>query len=170
MCIKCFETLPRFYYGNVKYIIWQDDNYSTVCFSSVPKILNKEINKGVMNKAEIKQAKAKPLFLKDKIEVILNDNKKNKVYHFEIPAKYDYDGATIPRLCWRLIGSKESIEFKVAALIHDVLCENHEYVNNDRYFADKVFERLLEVGDVSALKRWIMFHTVDNTQKIIGRW
>ena len=53
--------------------------------------------------------------------------------------------------------------------VEDKLCENHHYVNNDRYFADKVFERLLEVGDVGCFRRWLMFHSVDNFQKFC-RW
>ena len=72
--------------------------------------------------------------------MVSNTKKKSKTYIFIIEAGYDYDGASIPRLLWRIVGSKESIEFKIAALIHDVLCENHNYVDYDRYFADRVFE------------------------------
>ena len=86
-------------------------------------------------------------------------------YSFTIPKGYCWDGATIPRIFWRLIGSKTDPAFLIASMIHDVLCENHNYVNNDRYFADKVFERLLYVADVPAFNRWIMFHSVDNFQK-----
>lgn len=168
MCIECFEKLPRFYYKEREYITWQDDKYCRVSFSEIPDVRNKEINNKVMTKEEIKLAKKKPLFLKNEVEVCLIDKIKNKTYTFTIAAYYDYDGASIPRLCWRIVGSKESIEFKVAALVHDVLCENHNYVDNDRYFADKVFERLLDVGDVCAFKRWMMFHTMDNFQKFCG--
>lgn len=165
MCIKCFNALPKFFYGNFEYITWQDDRFSTVGFSAVPDISDKKINKNVMSKDEIKRAKKKPLILKNNIGVFLFDKKKDKKYTFNILSGYDYDGASIPRVFWRLCGSKESIEFKVASLIHDVLCENHHYVDYDRYFATKVFERLLEVGDVGGLKRWVMFHCVDNFQK-----
>ena len=195
MCIGCFEKLPMFYYKGDKYYEWQDDEYSRIGFSAIPDIENKVINKNVMTKEEIKAAKKKPLILKNEVVVCLIGKRKraeagvtealsfrhatpfnasaarqaiNKVYTFTIPAGYDYDGASIPRFLWRFIGSKENIEFKVAALVHDVLCENHHYVDNNRYFADKVFERLLEVGDVSAFKRWLMFHSVDNFQKFQG--
>ena len=168
MCIECFEKLPHFYYKGKEYIEWQDDEYCRVGFSEIPEIGNKEINTKVMSKAEVKSAKKKPLYLKNTVDVCLIDKKKNKTYTYTIYIGYDYDGASIPRFAWRLIGGKESIEFKVAALVHDVLCENHHYVENDRYFADKVFERLLEVGDVCAFKRWVMFHSVDNVQKFCG--
>ncbi len=169
MCIECFDKLPLWHSPEGKsYRIWQNDKYCSVGFSEIPDIGNKEINKNVMTDAEIKRAKEKPLYLKNTIDVLLYDEKKHKRYVFSIPAGYDYDGASIARFFWRLIGSKENIEFKVAALIHDILCENHHYVDNDRYFADKVFERLLEVSDVCAFKRWMMFHSVDNFQKFCG--
>ncbi len=168
MCIECFEKLPHLFYKEREYIVWQDDEYCRVGFSEIPDIGNKEINIKVMSKAEIKAAKKKPLYLKNTVEVCLIDKVKNKTYIFTINVGYDYDGASIHRIFWRLVGSKENIEFKVAALIHDVLCENHHYVNNDRYFATRVFERLLEVGDVGAFRRWLMFHSVDNFQKFCG--
>lgn len=168
MCIECFEKLPRFHHKEREYIVWQDDEFCRVGFSKIPDIGNKEINIKVMSKEEIKAAKKKPLYLKNTVDVCLIDKRKNKTYTFTIHFKYDYDGASVARIFWRLIGSKENIEFKVAALIHDILCENHDYVDNDRYFADKVFERLLEVGDVGAFRRWLMFHSVDNFQKFCG--
>ena len=168
MCIECFEQLPEFFYGDKVYRLWQDDDWCRVGFSAVPDIANKEINKNVMTPDEIKQAKDKPLYLKNSVDVYLRDCDKCITYTFNIPAGYDYDGASIPRFLWRLIGSKESIEFKVAALLHDYICDNKRVVNYDRYFADKVFERLLEAGDVCAFKRWLMFHCVDNYQKFCG--
>lgn len=168
MCIECFEKLPKFFYKGDEYIVWQDDMTCRVGFSEIPDIGNKEINKAVMSKDEIKKAKNKPLFVKNDVMVCLVDKCKNKTYVFTIEKGYDYDGASINRILWRVIGSKENIEFKIAALIHDKLCENHYYVNNDRYFADRVFEKLLEVGDVGDFRRWLMFHSVDNFQKFCG--
>ena len=168
MCVECFEKLPKFFYKQEEYIVWQDDEFCRVGFSEIPDIGNKQINKSVMSKDEIKRTKKKPLYVKNNITVCLVDKSKNKTYVFQIRAGYDYDGASINRILWRAIGSKENIEFKVAALVHDVLCENHHYVDNDRYFADRVFEKLLEVGDVGAFRRWLMFHSVDNFQKFCG--
>lgn len=168
MCFECFDKLPHFCAENKEFILWCEDKHCIVGFSQIPDIGNKEINKKVMSKEEIKSAKKKPLYLKNSVDVFLFDKKKNKKYLFKINKKYDYDGASIPRIFWRLIGSKESIEFKIAALIHDVLCENHNYVDNDRYFADKVFQRLLEVGDVGIVRSNTMFFLVDNFQKFCG--
>ena len=168
MCMQCFEHLPKFEVSGMKYVVWQEDDFCKVCFDVIPEIDNKNINKSVMSKDEIKKAKKKPLFVKNSVNVLLIDKRKNWYYHFDIESGYDYDGASIPRFLWRIVGSKENIEFKIAALIHDVLCENHNYVNHDRYFADRVFEKLLEVGDVGPFRRWLMFHSVDNFQKFCG--
>lgn len=168
MCMQCFESLSHFCYRGKDYIVWQDDDFCRVGFSEIPDIDNKQINNQVMKKEEIKKAKKKPLYLKNSVDVCLIDKRKNKTYTFTIQAGYDYDGASINRIFWRLIGSKENIEFKIASLVHDVLCENHYYVENDRYFSTIVLERLLFVGDVGDLRRWTMKHSVDNFQKFCG--
>ena len=170
MFCKFVERLNKVIHNNKRFIEWYRDDILMILFSDIPKIENKIINKNVMKKEEIKKAKKKPLFCENEVEVVLVDYLKVKNYKFIIKAGYDYDGATIHKLFWRLIGSKEDIRFKVASLLHDVLCENHDYVDNDRYFADKVFERCLFVSDTCAFVRWLMFHSVDNYQKLKGKW
>ncbi len=155
-------------YQGQKYITWYEDEEYYIGFSEIPDIESKIINKNVMTKEQIKEAKKKPLFLNNDVKVLLSDIKKQKSYPFEIKKGYDYDGATIHKLFWRLVGHKEDIRFKIPALVHDVLCENHNYVNYDRYFADKIFERLLYVADTCAPIRFLMFHSVDNFQKFCG--
>lgn len=153
-----------------EYIEWYKDNTFGIFFSDIPDVDNKIINKKVMTKEEIKAAKKKPLYCRNKVDVILFDYEKEKEYKFTIKKGYDYDGATIHKAFWKCIGCKEDIRFKIASLIHDVLCENHCYVENDRYFADKIFERCLYVGDTCSFIRWLMFHSVDNFQKLAGGW
>lgn len=115
-----------------------------------------------------KEIVSKPLINKAELKVTLLDFKKDKRYSFVIPAGYTWDGASIPRFAWCTVGTPTDAKFLNASLIHDVLCENHHYVDNDRYFADKVFERLLYVAGVCAFNRWRMFHSVDNYQKFCG--
>lgn len=142
-------------------IRWYEDNSLGIYFSNTPDV--------GFNYPENRNDKCKkPFVLKNEIEVTLWDFNKFKVYEFVIPKEYCWDGATIPRIFWRLIGAKTDPRFLIASLIHDVLCENHDYVNCDRYFADKVFERLLFKAGVNAFTRWMMFHSVDNFQKFCG--
>lgn len=162
------SLLPTCDYNDKKYFIWQDDDYCRVAFSEVPQIENKLINTLVMTKEEIKTAERKPMYIKNTVDVLVVDKAKRKNITFTIESGYDYDGASIPKFFVRLIGSKEDIRFKVASLIHDIFCENKDYVDYDRYFADKVFERLLYVAGVGRCKRFLMFHSVDNFQKFQG--
>lgn len=145
-------------------INWYEDKNLKICFSEIPHVCIRYILP--THTAEEKKSIEKyPFICKTELKVELVDKKKNKTYKFTIPKGYCYDGASIPRLFWRVIGSNTDNHFLIAALIHDVLCENHNYVDNNRYFADKVFERLLYVSGVSSFNRWVMFHSVDNFQK-----
>ncbi len=162
------SKLPFFNYDFKQFYVWQDDDFSLVAFTVIPDIENKLINKAVMSEEEIKEAKKKPLFLKNAPVVLLFDKSKDKKYTFTIPQGYEWDGATILKFFYRVIGSREDIRFNVASLIHDFLCENKQVVDFDRYFADKVFERLLKVADTWSFIRWLMFHSVDNFQKFCG--
>ena len=146
---------------------WYEDRDCGIFFSDTPKVAIRYIIPD-MTIGEKQSISKYPFINRESLTVTLFDNKKLKKYEFEVPKDYCWDGATIPRLFWDLIGPKTDNKFLIPSMIHDVLCENHHYVNNDRYFADKIFERLLYVSGVPAFKRWLMFHTVDNFQKFCG--
>lgn len=145
-------------------IKWYGDEEIGIFFDILPKV-GVRYFLPTMTKTERESVERYPFINKKELKVALLDRKKSKKYTFTIQKGYCWDGASIPRIFWRLIGSKTDNKFLIPSLIHDVLCENHSYVNNDRYFADKVFERLLRVSEVSAFNRWLMFHSVDNYQK-----
>ena len=111
-----------------------------------------------------------PFINKKNLQVKLIDYQKNKTYNFSIPKGYCYDGASIPRLFWRVIGSNTDNRFLIPALIHDVLCEHHGYVDNDRKFSSNVFNALLEQSEVPPMKRFVMKHSVDIFQKLFCKW
>jgi hypothetical protein len=123
-----------------------------------------------MTEQEKKSIKKYPFICKTKLEVALFDHIKNKTYKFTIPKGYCYDGASIPRMFWRLIGSNTDNTFLIPALIHDVLCENHNYVDNDREFSTEVFESLLEVSEVNKIKRKIMCTGINIFQTLFCDW
>lgn len=148
-------------------MIWYEDENIGIYFNKQPLTAMRDILPS-MTKEEKEDISDKPFINKRELTVILKDfNSKNR-YYFRIKRGYTWDGASIPKLFWILVGAKTDPRFRIASMIHDVLCENHCYVNNDRYFADKVFERLLYVAGVPAFKRWMMFHSVDNFQKFQG--
>lgn len=145
-------------------ITWYTDSELEIYFDIIPLVMVRYVkpDDDVNLKSEILK---KPFISKKELNVLLVDNIDTKRYEFCVIKNYCWDGATIPRFFWRLIGSKTDSRFLIPSLIHDILCENHSYVDNDRYFSTRVFERLLYVSGVNPFNRWLMFHSVDNFQK-----
>lgn len=150
-------------------IIWYEDEDLKIVFSSVPN-LNMQYVMPWSTKEQIEEINKKPFICEESFNVELVDKIEDVSYGFLIPAGYTWDGASIPRAFWRLIGAKTDNRFLIPSLIHDVLCENHDYIDNDRYFSTIVFERLLFVSKVNAFNRWMIKHSVDNFQKVFGGW
>lgn len=123
-----------------------------------------------MSKEERRGIEKYPFICKKELNVELLDYKKNKSYKFIVPKGYCFDGASIPRIFWRVIGSNTDNQFLVAALVHDVICENHKYINNDRKFSTLVFNALLEASGVGNFKRFLMKNSVDCFQKLFCNW
>ena len=79
----------------------------------------------------------------------------NKTYI--IPAGFMFDGASIPRIFWSLIGYPLESEFRVAALIHDWCYRTRCVSFMD---ANKLFLRRLKSQGVSYWKRGLMYSSV----------
>lgn len=146
-------------------ICWYKDQNLAIYFSDIPKISLRFL----MPSCNDDGIYEKPFKLDNFIDIWLVDYCNEKEYFFSISSGYTWDGASIPRFFWRLIGTKTDPRFLIPSMIHDVLCENHDYVDNDRYFSTLVFERLLYVSQVPSFLRWLMKHSVDNWQKFC-RW
>lgn len=147
-----------------KMIDWACDSYCLVSFDKEPYIIVRTI-KPEMSSFEKRSIAKYPFCCKKPLRVFIFDNKKFKQYDFQIKENYCYDGASIPRFFWRLIGSNTSAEFLIPSLIHDVLCENHGYINNDRELSSRVFRALLIASGVSEFKANVMYQAVNNFQK-----
>ena len=145
-------------------ITWYSDEEIGILFDKLPNVTIRYITP-FTTKEEKKEITQKPFINLTELKVILQDKINQEVYEFLIPKEYCWDGASIPRVFWRLIGSKSDNRFLIPSMIHDVLCENHDYIDNDRYFSTCVFERLLYVSKVNPLARWTIKHSVDNFQK-----
>ena len=146
---------------------WYKSQRVGVFFDTVPKI-GIRYSLPSMTKDEKKSIKKYPFINKTDLKVHIFDYVNNKNYEFTIPKGYCYDGASIPRLFWRVIGSNTDNTFLIAALVHDYLCEHHKLVDYNRYLSTLVFNDLLTVGGVGPVKRWFMKHSVDNYQKFCG--
>ena len=121
-----------------------------------------------LSEEETKLALKKPFIVFADINIFIEY--KDKMYNFTIPKGYDWNGANVPPFAWVIIGQRTDPRFKLASCVHDYLCEHHDIVENDRYLSTLIFETLcLHFGKFNALKRWAMFHGVDNFQKIFGK-
>lgn len=150
-------------------IEWYDDEDLAIFFSDIPHVCMR-YPLPTHTDEEKKNIKKLPFICKTELKVELTDKKKNKNYKFTIPRSYCYDGASIPRLFWRVIGSNTDNKFLIAALIHDVLCENHNYVDNDKSFSTNVFNALLKASDVNACQRFFMKNSVACFQTLFCGW
>ena len=150
-------------------IEWYSDKNLGIFFDSIPRVGIRYILPTSKNDDK-KSIKKYPCINRQNLKVELRDYKKEKIYNFEIPKGYCYDGASVPRFFWRVIGANTDNRFLIPALIHDVLCENHHYVDNDRKFSTKVFNALLSVSEVFPFKRFLMKNSVDIFQKFFCKW
>lgn len=150
-------------------IEWYKSDKLSIFFSETPCVGVRYILPS-STELEKKSIKKYPFINKRDFEVKLFDHIKERTYGFKIPKGYCFDGATIPRLFWRLIGAPTDNEFLVAALVHDVLCENHHYIMNDREFSTEVFDALLQVSEVNKFTRFLMRNGVDFFQKYFCDW
>ena len=148
---------------------WYKNKNAGICFDGFP-LIGIRYSIPSMTKEERKSVIKYPFICKKELKVQLQDYKKDKQYEFVIPKGYCYDGASVPRLFWRIIGPNTDNRFLVPALIHDILCEHHDYVDNDRSFSTEVFNALLESSKISKLKRFVMKNSVAGFQTIFCKW
>lgn len=146
-------------------IEWYKDNELTIKFSDVPCV-GVRIIIPTMSKEEKANAKAKPFL--NRRRLLVDIKYMDRVFCFVIPKFYYWNGANIPRFFWRLIGSKSEPKFLIPSMVHDILCENHNYIDNDRYLSSLIFRALLKTAGINPISRWAMFHSVDNFQKFQG--
>lgn len=153
----------------LKMIDWACNSDVLISFDKEPIVMVRVI-KPEMSTLEKKSITKYPFCCKKPLKVMIWDNKKFKQYIFTIKENYCWDGASIPRFAWRFIGANTEADFLIPSLIHDVLCENHHYIDNDRELSSKVFRALLIASGVSELKANIMYSAVDIFQKLCCNW
>ena len=149
-------------------MLWYKDDEIEIDFNIIP-VTTMLFPLPDMTKKEKEEVKKRPFLNKKRLSVAIVDKRETeKEYRFMIEQNYRWDGASIPRIFWHLIGSKTEPEFQIASLLHDKLCENHNFINNDRYLSTLVLIGCMKCADVCAFKRWLIKHSVDNYQKFCG--
>jgi len=81
------------------------------------------------------------------------------IHVVRIPRGYVFDGASIPRWAWSIVGYPFEPDLIQAACVHDWYCEQSTSYF-DRTIGDSVFLKLLSDAGVSSWRRCIMFGAV----------
>ena len=84
------------------------------------------------------------------------------------PRMYTWDGASIPRPLWRIIGKPLDPRFALASLVHDWICE-HAETRPQRVFGDAVFLWLLRDAGVPAWRHYAMWLAVSAWRRFVWR-
>lgn len=122
-----------------------------------------------LTNGELKEALNKPFYLSK--DLLIGVEFEGESYSFIIPEGYDWNGANVPFFAWLTIGQQKEPRFKLASCVHDYICEHKGVINYNRYLSTLIFETLCEYfGRFNAVKRWAMFHSVDNFQKLQKGW
>jgi len=79
-----------------------------------------------------------------------------------------WDGASIPRWAWPIMGHPLAADVREASYWHDRLCEGSE-TPEDRMVADAVFLMMLRRSGVSRWRRWAMWAAVRFYAVVIWR-
>jgi hypothetical protein len=56
-----------------------------------------------------------------------------------------------------------------ASMVHDLLCNNHDLVNQDRQLSSMIFREIGIASGVNKAFMYVAYHAVDNFQKVAGK-
>ena len=78
-------------------------------------------------------------------------------YKVTVKKGFDFDGASIPKVLWSVIGSPMEGKYVPGAVIHDGLYASGVISRNE---ADEVFLKLMVMANVGYVKRYAMYWAV----------
>ena len=150
-------------------IEWYDDDKLTIFFNHKPNTHMLEPLPS-MTQAEKDLIEKYPFINCTALQVAIYDKKKPKMYKFTIPKLFRWDGATISRLVWWIIGSKTNPKYRTPSLCHDYMCLNKYIIDYRCEFSTQIFEALLSVAGVSKWRRKLMCFFINIYQRIFCDW
>ncbi|MCD7878673.1 MAG: DUF1353 domain-containing protein, partial [Candidatus Gastranaerophilales bacterium] len=104
------------------------------------------------NKELIENKKKYPFELFNTIDVKVITTKRE--FQLAIFGGYTWNGADIPRLFWRAVGSRTDNEFLIASMLHDYLLEFKVYV------IDEIFQNQITIPEYRRLTSLIFRHII----------
>ena len=115
--------------------------------------------------------KKKPFVLLNDVAYLSAKYGGSEIYLIKIKQNYNWDGATIPRFLWRLVGSQYNPEFLPASMIHDWLCEHKDFIEKDGVkISSDIFRDILILYKVPVLKAKTMAAAVRIFQMTQKGW
>ena len=112
----------------------------------------------------------KPFVLQNTIEYV-SEKYNGKNYCIKIKRKYNWDGASIPRVFWRVVGSQYDPQFAPASMVHDYLCENKDIIEKHGVqVSSDIFRDILILYGVPVWKAKTMATAVRVWQSFQPNW
>jgi len=144
----------------------------TICavsFSAVPDVKVRVIS--FDDNEVVTTAKKKyPFELNNSIDVTVSTN--YNTFSFTIPIGYTWNGADIPRVFWRIIGSRTDNDFLVASMVHDYMLEFKTFIVKEilhneitmreyRRLTSLIFRYIIKAQGTNVIKANVMAWCVD---------
>lgn len=145
------------------------EKVKSVEFSQEPVVFVRVIHDYDTN--DVKTNKKKyPFELKNTLKVTVITTKNQ--FSFIIPSGYTWNGADIPRIFWRIIGSRTDNDFLVASMVHDYMLEFKYFILNEvlknkmtvkeyRRITSLVFREKIKSQGTNTIKANVMAWCVD---------
>lgn len=148
------------------WLLWYCDEDIAIHFDKKPKHITIEYPPNA-TKEQIEDIDKKPYVLTEDLYVKIQYD--NDTSYLFLPKGYRWNGADIPFGAWELIISPDDPKIRLASCIHDFACSNHRFCRDDRYLSTKLLTSLCKETGISNAKVFLIFHTVDNYQKLFGK-
>lgn len=110
---------------------------------------------------DVKKDKRKFPYLNKK-EVTFIVNYLGIVHIIQIKKGFKWDGATC-------LGLHHLPIFLNASMVHDILCNNHNLVNNDRQLSTMIFREICIASGVWRWFAYLAYYVIDVFQKYFGK-
>ena len=150
-------------------ITWYSDEDIEILFDKAPNRTMRYVTPFTTDE-EKKEINKKPFICLSEIKVTIKDKIEQETYEFYIEKNYTWNGASIPRLFWRVTGSNTDNRFLIASMVHDKLCENKDFIDDNRALSTDVFNALLKTAKVNPISRFFMKNSVAMFQTLFCRW
>lgn len=153
----------------------EKEEITDILFSPVPDVRIRVIDFGD-SETVIESKKKYPFKLHNSITVCISTTKRD--FSFCIHNGFCWNGADIPRVLWRLIGSRTDNDFLLASMVHDFMLNFkfqiiEEVLNGNitlgeyRRLTSLIFREIVKANGTKPFKANVMSFFVDSFQKLL---